>query len=779
MMVKRKKLLSSIFTWNLFMILIPLLIAILAINSIFRSFIINEITRNDQMVLYHTQQNVRSFLHESVDTLELVHVMAESRSGEDLNRELEKLNAINHYYLSIEVLNIHGIVINTLPSNVHTIGYHRSGEDFYDKLINGKTMYWSKPFISNLTGEPTVILSIKRGSNIIVGYLNLSCLSEQVQHPTNMDATLSLSVLDRQGIIIANKNKSLVYQRQLDSNIDLIKQGQLGNNPTPFLQTEDTLALSVKNVNPDWIIVMYDDFSEELSMANSLLYVSGALLILSVGIFATLTLLRSAIIKRSIRHFIQQTEMIASGKYDIKFSEQKFEEFFQLSENFKIMATNLEKRERELEQLAFTDNLTHTKNRTYLQNIDHKNEAERESLFGMLYLDLDNFKHINDSYGHSFGDALLVAVSERLLQCVNESTIVSRIGGDEFVLVVSDSEDMQNIYQTIHRILDAFLPPFLIENRNLIITVSIGVSISKAEAYDYELMLRTADIAMYQAKQNGKNNFTFYDPEMEVKIKRRLLIEQNLRTALTNHEFSVVYQPQMYKGGKSIRGFEALLRWRNPNLGQVSPAEFIPIAEETGIILEVGNWVLENALKTISDINQRFRSEYKLSINVSPVEMRAPFFRARLEEAIQKAGVENRLVELEITENVFLSNVEEVAMTLSSLRSNDIQISLDDFGTGFSSLSYLNKLPICTLKIDRSFICNMETEDKNQKMVESIVLLAHKLGLVVMAEGVETEEQLQLLNQYSCDCIQGYFFSKPLLFNELVDFINRQQHGQR
>jgi len=774
--IKRKRLLSSLFIWNLLMILIPLLVAIIVINAIFKNFIIEEITRNDQLVLYHTQQNISSFLHEATDTLELVHIASESRSGEVLNQEINKINSVNDFYQSIEVLDSYGAVINTLTSNAYTSGYHRSGEDFYKKLVNGKTMYWSTPFISSITGEPTVILSLKTGDNIIVGYLNLADLREDVQRSANMDATLSVSVLDQNGIIIANNNVALVRQRQLDPNIDLIKQGNLSDYPTRFLQSEDNLALYVKNENPDWIIVMYDNFSDELSVANSLLYGFSTLLILAVFIFATLTLLRSAVIKRSIADFIHKTELIATGKYNIQFSEQRFEEFYLLSENFKVMANNLELREKELEQIAFTDSLTHIKNRAYLQNIDHNNMEENGCLYGMLYLDIDNFKNINDSHGHSVGDALLVAVSERLLHCVNEDTIVSRIGGDEFVLFVSDSEEMKTIYQTIEKVLNAFLQPFLIEHMNLIITASIGISISKAESYDYELLLRTADIAMYQAKQSGKNNFKFYDPEMEVKIKRRHLIEQNLRTAVANCEFSVVYQPQMCKNAETIRGFEALVRWKNSNLGEVSPAEFIPIAEETGIILEIGNWVLKKALKTIANINQRFKSDYILSINVSPVEMRAPFFHARLEEAIQNSGVKNELVELEITENVFLSNLEEVTKLLSALHSNNIQISLDDFGTGFSSLSYLNKLPISTLKIDRMFIHNLENDDKNQKMVESIILLAHKLGLLVVAEGVEGEEQLKLLKQYQCDCIQGFYFSKPLELNALLDFINCFQY---
>jgi diguanylate cyclase (GGDEF)-like protein len=398
-------------------------------------------------------------------------------------------------------------------------------------------------------------------------------------------------------------------------------------------------------------------------------------------------------------------------------------------------------------------------------------EPSGAELFGMIYLDIDNFKNINDSYGHTLGDDLLITVSERLRGRIGEDVIVTRFGGDEFVLIVPDGRSLQLTHETIDKLIDTFKTPFFIDERGFFVTVSMGISVSEREGYDFDLMLKAADIAMYQAKESGKNNYMFYDPEMDRKIKRRLLIEMNLRNALDDEEFSLVYQPQILAKSGKVRGFEALIRWNNKELGQVSPLDFIPVAEETGMIEKIGKWVIQSACETIRTINSVNGTDYIMSINVSPVQISNPFFLTDLYEIIQETGIKNEWVEIEITENVFLANVEEVISIILHLTSKGILISLDDFGTGYSSLSYLNKLPIDTLKIDREFIRNLIHDKDDQKMVESIVLLAHKLGIFLVAEGVENQSQVRLLNDFSCDCIQGFYFSKPLQSDALLELI--------
>jgi EAL domain-containing protein (putative c-di-GMP-specific phosphodiesterase class I) len=284
-------------------------------------------------------------------------------------------------------------------------------------------------------------------------------------------------------------------------------------------------------------------------------------------------------------------------------------------------------------------------------------------------------------------------------------------------------------------------------------------------------MLMDADIAMYQVKQRGKNDFKYYNPEMDRQIRKRLQIEQQLRTALENGELRLVYQPLIRAGTGEIRGFEALLRWESKELGQVSPLDFIPIAEETGMIIKIGEWVLKSACEMIRSINFAYGTDYVMSVNVSPVEINHPMFLNHIYDIVKETGIRNEWIEIEITENVLLTNIDQIISIIIHLSSAGITVSLDDFGTGYSSLSYLNKLPVGTLKIDREFINELIHSKNSQKMVDSIILLAHKLGMFLVAEGVENKEQVKMLEAFSCDCLQGYYFSKPLEPDKLREFI--------
>jgi len=767
---RKRKLTSSIFVGNLVMIILPVVIVALVINYVLHQYLVNDITQKDKMMLYNVKQNVEAFLNDAADTLEYVSLTTRLVSGTDMNDQIDQINNIKRYYENIEILDQKGTVVNTLLANQNQIGHNRSGEDYYD-FVQKENVYWSAPFISSVSGEPTVTIALKNEEEIIVGYLSLNRLIQLTNKFTEADPGLKASILDSHGIFISSNDIDQVHQRLIEPNFNLIKENATLNWPNEFRTTSEQIGFSIKTSKPEWYLIIYDDYKNSIKKIDTLLYVLVFIFFASVLIFIALALIRSSKINKYIKQFISQTEEIAAGKFDIDFPEQKYEEFDKLEVNFSKMAENLKARDHKLEQMAYKDSLTGIYNRAYLYNPKWQDKFADAEVFGLIFLDIDNFKNINDNYGHTFGDLLLIEVSQRLQSCITEKSVFSRFGGDEFVIVVPDHKDETLINETVKSIMDAFKMPVKLENRSFFVTVSMGISVSARTNYDFDMTLKAADIAMYQTKENGKNNYRFYSPEMDNKVKKRLQIEQNLRSALEENELTLVYQPQVLTVDGKIRGFEALVRWESKELGSVSPVDFIPVAEETGMIINLGEWVFRTACETIGEINRRNGTDYVMSINVSPVEFNNPYFIRNLYEIIEETGIKNDWIEIEITENVFLLNIDEVTTILLHLKLNGISVSLDDFGTGYSSLSYLNKLPIQTLKIDRDFIKNLNHNQDDQKMVDSIIILAHKLGIFLVAEGVENQNQVEILNDFSCDCIQGYYFSKPLDKEDLMKYL--------
>lgn len=768
---RKKKFITSIFLGNLVMIIIPVTIVALLINSVMHSYLVGNIVQKDKMMLFNVEQNIDAFLGKAIGILKFVDLMADFKSGAEMDREIERINGIDSYFENIEILDTNGSVISTLPVNVKQIGHNRSGEDYFKSLGEKDGVYWSVPFISSVSGEPTVTVAIEETDRIIVGYLNLSYLGTLANKFTEADPDLKVSILDNYGIYISNFNIDLVHQRQMEPKFDLVRQYADAKWPVEFSADDKHIMVAIKTENPDWYLLIYDDFRNSMNSADTLLLLFVSLFFASIVTFIVLTLIRSRSINKYIDQFLRQTEILASGKFDINFTEQKYDEFARLSDDFRSMAEKLKARDQKLEWMAYTDSLTGIRNRAYLKNPTlQKVEAER---YGMIFLDIDNFKNINDSFGHSLGDELLVAVAEKLKKCVDEQTVLARFGGDEFVVVIPDEGRGKRLEATINAISETFRAPLQIDSRSFFVTVSMGISVSDAEVFDFDTMLMDADIAMYYVKKSGKNNFKYYSPAMDKQIRNRLLIEQHLRTALENDELRLVYQPLILTETGKIRGFEALLRWENPELGAVSPLDFIPVAEETGMIVKIGEWVLKTACEAIQSINFAYGTDYVMSINVSPIEINRPNFLNSTYDIVKETGIKNEWIEIEITENVLLTDIDQIIAIIIHLESTGISVSLDDFGTGYSSLSYLNKLPVSTLKIDREFIRELFHSKNSQKMVDSIILLAHKLGMFLVAEGVENMEQAKLLENFSCDCLQGYYFSKPLDPDKLREFIER------
>jgi diguanylate cyclase (GGDEF)-like protein/PAS domain S-box-containing protein len=380
----------------------------------------------------------------------------------------------------------------------------------------------------------------------------------------------------------------------------------------------------------------------------------------------------------------------------------------------------------------------------------------------VLFLDLDGFKHINDSLGHPAGDKLLQSIAKRLVDCVRGSDTVTRQGGDEFVILLLEVEQSQDAAIVARRMLAAVAEAHSINQHDLHITASIGVSIYPDDGGDAEALIKNADTAMYQAKENGRQNFQFFKPAMNVRAVERQSIEESLRRALERQEFALHYQPKVDLKTGEITGAEALLRWNHPLRGSVSPAQFIPVAEDCGLILPIGNWVLLEACKQARAWLDAGLPLTTMAVNISAVEFRDDRFLAGVFGILDETGWDPRYLELELTESVLMKRAESTESILRALKARGIRLAVDDFGTGYSSLSYLRKFPIDALKIDQSFVRQITTVPDETTIVAAVISMGRSLNLRVVAEGVETQAELAFLQTHQCDEAQGYYFSKPV-----------------
>ncbi len=443
-----------------------------------------------------------------------------------------------------------------------------------------------------------------------------------------------------------------------------------------------------------------------------------------------------------------------------------------ITEDLSTEAQLREHRER-LYHLVHHDALTNLPNRMLLQDRLSRMtmKAKRNKTYvAILFLDLDRFKKINETLGHDIGDQLLLEVGKRLENCVRKSDTVARLGGDEFGILLDDLRDVKFVAVVARKILQALSKPILIKDYELYATSSIGISLYPEDGEDEDVLLRCADTALYRAKDAGKNNYQYYTPDMNTRAFEFLLLESGLRKALDNEELVVFYQPLLDLKNKKLIGMEALLRWRHPEKGMISPGDFIPLAEETGLIEPIGEWVLRAACTQNKQWQDEGYPPVKVSVNMSGRQFAKKNIAEMIGNILEETGLNPEYLGIEITESVIMQDVKSTISKLKQLQDMGITLSIDDFGTGYSSLSYLKLFPIDNLKIDRSFVFNITSDSTDAAIAASVILLAHSMDLKVVAEGVETEEQLEVLHEQGCDYVQGFLFSKPLAAEEFVPF---------
>lgn len=427
--------------------------------------------------------------------------------------------------------------------------------------------------------------------------------------------------------------------------------------------------------------------------------------------------------------------------------------------------TALKQTHQKMEQLALYDTLTGLENRRLFKQRLHKAiklSRRQNSLSALLYLDLDHFKRINDTLGHDSGDQLLITVAERLRTCVRDSDSIARLGGDEFTLLLHDIQNVDAAAAVARKIIEKLSQPIELEKKSVIVTTSVGIALAPTDSSNPTELMKNADLAMYQAKTRGRNNYQFFSQEMNDQASRLLEVETELRTALAEQSFEVYYQPQVNLPLGCVVGFEALVRWHHPTRGIISPAEFIPIAEETGLIIELGHQVLEQACRDLVWLNQQLDQRCYVAVNLSPRQLKDAGLPEQLDALLSRYNLPPQYLELEITESTLMDQMDLSLPILHQIEELGISLSIDDFGTGYSSLSYLKQLPVHSLKIDRSFVKDIPGDKDDMAIISAISAMAGKLNLEVVAEGVEERKQLAFLKECGCHLVQGYYFSPPV-----------------
>ncbi|WP_122368627.1 putative bifunctional diguanylate cyclase/phosphodiesterase, partial [Pseudomonas amygdali] len=442
-----------------------------------------------------------------------------------------------------------------------------------------------------------------------------------------------------------------------------------------------------------------------------------------------------------------------------------------------LLAAALERynAKKKLIYLAENDSLTHLPNRWFLSNYLREIISRKTSVpdaVSVIFIDLDRFKAVNDTMGHSVGDQLLIQAGRRLKECIDENSVVARLGGDEFSIVVTHHVYSESLIKTLaNHVVEALGKPFNLGGQDVFVSASVGIANYPFDGRDTGVILKNADTAMYHAKKSGRNNYKFYNATMNESLVRRLQTETLLRGALDRDEFILHFQPKVSLTDGRISGLEALLRWNHPEQGMVSPAEFIPILEDTGLIIPVGEWVIRNVCETIKSWEENNVRQVPIAINLSVRQLQVKGLAETIKHIVEGYGINPALLEFELTESMLMIDPESAVNILRDIKSYGISLSVDDFGTGYSSLAYLKRFPLDALKIDRAFIKDITSNHEDAAITRAVIVLAHELGLKVIAEGVETVDQLALLVTYGCDQMQGYLFSKPVIIEECASMI--------
>ncbi len=669
------------------------------------------------------------------------------------------------------------------PEGKYMIGTNFSFRPYYKAVRESLKPVFTDVFMAKFALKPVVgvaVPAIREGEFIGYAYcgINLDFIENFIRDFSKREGVF-LTLVDRKGRVIVstlpNRKPFEPFEEKEIKNLKnieltLIKREEVRFSLFDFQEFERAFFMRRERLRDDagW------DLVTEIRVATYLELLFKGLLIdfsfifglatLGLGISNLIIRYVSVPIEKLSREVIALSEDIEK-KQKVETKRYELQELNLLSEAFETLARKVINYLEELRQLAYYDPLTRLPNRALLKDrlmVAIANAKRTGKKVAVLFIDLDYFKTVNDTMGHEIGDAVLVQVARRLSSVFREVDTVARFGGDEFVAVVQNIESPEQVIPLCERILELFNTPFEVNGQDIFLGASIGVALYPDNGQDPTTLIKNADMAMYKAKEQGKKSFAFFDKDLDKKVARILELKNKLHKALKRNEFLLYYQPIYSLEDASLVGFEALLRWKDEKGNLVSPAEFIPVLEETGMIREVGWWVIENAFRQAKEWVEEDSGRFLLSVNVSPAQFLDRAFLDKMIDVVERTRAPTRSIVLEITETSLMRDPEESIRVLKRLRGMGFRIAVDDFGTGYSSLSYLRRLPLDIIKLDMVFTQNVLESDVDRAIVNSVVTLSKTLGLLTLAEGIETEEQLNVIRELGCDLGQGYYFGKPM-----------------
>lgn len=766
-MKKRRKLKNYIQINNMLSIAIPLLLVALIIAPLIFNVAVKDIHKKNNIIATTIAQRMSDFIDESFLMLVQLSALLDAEVLNDADTVLYLNSVIQSYdnFEGFEILDGNGIVKVIAPENENIRGANRSSQNFFFETKASQQATISQTFISQQTGQPTITIAIPHRDGVLAAYLNLEEISlVSLNLNKAFGDQVTVAVTDGNGVYISNNDIEKVYQRESAEKFSSIHQEvEVAGKITTAEYDGKIMMISHADVkNGDWHVFVYQTYDSILSAFRPLLGI--------VLLFVCLLIIFSRFVSRhvfkdinqSFSELNQQTREIAAGDYRRIDADNRFEEFTTLTENFNGMVTSIKERDEVLKTLAYFDPQTGLPNAVYLTEQLNQLILNNRSKIAVICYDIDNFKRINETFGPSFGDQVLRVMGERILKMQLTSGFIARITGSNFIRVLTEIDNPNQVLSEIEKLRQVFNQGITINENNIYVHFHVGITLYPDDAQTVEELLQYAHAAADMAKQRGKSQYAFFESTMKMNLVRNMALENSLRSAIKNEQFYLQYQPQIDVRSGALRGFEALIRWEHPQLGKIPPLDFIHIAESTGLIVPIGAWVMEIACKKMVDLNKATDSNMIISVNISPVQINNDHFPTMVEDALKDSGLAPDLLELEITENLFIHSFEGAIKIFDRLKAIGVKISLDDFGTGYSSLAYLKKLPIDTLKIDQAFTRDMLIEQSNAHLMESIIMMAHRLELEVIVEGVEEVEQYDCLKSYRCDHVQGYFFSRPL-----------------
>ncbi|MGB5260458.1 MAG: EAL domain-containing protein [Gammaproteobacteria bacterium] len=666
----------------------------------------------------------------------------------------------------------------------------KSGAAIYTAFMNNPDT--NRPVL--LTSKPLMFITDEKskyeGERKLYGYLVLTIetgyLARQVKD-LKVGQTGDIFFTDSSGKILFHPDKSRIGTSLATGLFTRLGKAisQGGQIDAPYKgKAGHYQAISLD----EWLhaVAVYQDnefIEKSITLGRSVTVIACVAILLTITFL--FVVLKTLLVK-PIQKLSQAAKEIGRGKLLVPISVDTRDEIGDLARTFKEMGENLNHYHEQVHYIAYHDSLTGLPNRLMFKDYLKRATAEaRRNLqeLSILFLDLDNFKRINDTLGHIAGDKLLEAFADRLLSCLRETDVLShapqdssesvmaRLAGDEFTILLPRTTGPASAQKVARRVLELMVEPFIINKQELFISTSIGIALFPNDGSNADDLMKNADIAMYHAKKSGRNNYQYFSQKLNDELLKKLKIESKLRHAVENNELEVYYQPQMSLGNGQIEGAECLLRWKDEELGMIPPDIFIPIAEEYGLIIEITEWLIRDICIRAHQWRKKYKHPITLAINISAVHFCGNDLKGLINRTLHATGYDPEYLEVELTETSILQDPGLAIETLQQIQSMGLQTSLDDFGTGYSSLNYLMQLPLDKLKIDRSFIVNMDKGEKGTAIVAAIIAMAHGLGLKVIAEGVEDGEHIQLLRKMKCDIVQGYFIARPMPAAEFEQLI--------